>query len=437
LWDEEEVELSTDPSFVSLVFDENDSIPGLEDAVFTLEYDSVIVNLDSLPFQTRIDSVFPSFTFRSSAGKYLIMKDSLGTGLDTVPLIGNDTIDFNKVLRVVNFAADGKTQQSYQIKVNVHQVEPELYVWNRKVNQIFTHDSNVQKAIFFSNKFLFYAGADTNNYLYSSSNAVNWVSETLVGLPVNCNFRNITAFNNKLYLVHDDGNVYSSADGYTWTSLNPGVAGYAIINLLFELDNNLWSLFKNQLTQKYYFGTSTDGAAWVINEMIPEDFPVVGFASLSIKSRTNKTKAVVIGGYDSQSDLLSSVWSVQKNIFNEYKWVDFTNGNNASLKPNAGGSVINYDNKLVLFGGLVNDSNVVESVYMESIDEGLTWRRTDSINNVIEDLSIPLSYQPRTYSSVIHDETSHYIYLFGGKTDDRIFSDVWVGKLNRLSFLRQ
>jgi hypothetical protein len=440
LWDDEEVVYSSDPTFVSLVFEENDSIPGLEDAVFTYEYDvdlgdSVIVNLDSLPYQTRIDSVFPKFTFRSSAIQLLIMKDSLGTGMDTIALSGNDTIDFNKVLMIQNYASDGIANKTYDIKVNVHQVEPKLYVWNKKVSQIYTHDGSVQKAVFFKDKFFFYVSSGVNNYLYTSSNAVNWGSQALSGLPPNCNFRDITAYNNKLYFVHEDGNVYASTDGYLWTAMNPGVAGYTINNLLFELDNNLWSVFKNQLTQKYYFGTSADGAAWIIDEMIPNDFPVVGFAAHSFKSRTDKTKAIVLGGYSAVGDILSSVWSVQKNVFNEYKWVNFSAAN-ATLNSLSGASVISYDDKLLLFGGMDIDDNIVETDYMESIDEGLTWRSTDTTHNVIEDMTIPLSYQARSYQSVIHDTTSHYIYLVGGRTKDRVFSDVWVGKLNRLSFLR-
>lgn len=445
LWDNnEEVDLSADPSFVSLIFKENDSIPGLEDAVFTYEYDadlgdSVIVNLDSLPYQTRIDSVFPSFTFKSSAGAYLIQSDaSSATGLDTVYITGTDTIDFNKVLRVVNYAANGKDSTSYLIKVNVHQVEPELYVWSRKVNQIYNHAGSVQKAIFFKNKFFFYVSSGSNNYLYTSTNAENWSGEALSGLPNNdCNFRNIAIFKDKLYFVHQNGNVYTSTDGYNWTTLNPGVTGYTIINLLFDLDSQLWSVFKNQQTQKCYFGTSADGATWTVGATIPNDFPVVDFAALSFKSRTNKSKAIVVSGKDPAAKLLTSVWSVQKNIYDEYKWVNFAVDNH-SLDTMAGASIIHYDDKLLLFGGFKDgQNNVADKTYWESIDEGLSWRVADTVNNVIEDMTIPLSYLQRSFQSVILDEQTNTIYLFGGRSKDMVFSDVWVGKLNRLSFLRQ
>ena len=42
LWnDDDETELSNNPNFVSLKFSKNDSIPGLDGAVFTFTYDSI------------------------------------------------------------------------------------------------------------------------------------------------------------------------------------------------------------------------------------------------------------------------------------------------------------------------------------------------------------------------------------------------------------
>lgn len=439
--DQEEVEFSNDPTFYSLNFAKNDSIPGLEKAVFTLE-DSIIVNLDSLPFQTRIDSVFPTFSFKSSAISYLIMRDSMGSGLDTVFLTGKDTINFNRVIRVVNLAADRieDHKSTYKIKVNVHQVAPELYVWRRKVSEINPFIGNIansiQKVVFFKNKFFLYQNAGAANSLFTSDNALQWVSQNLNGLPVNSNLSDINEYSDKLYMVHADGKIYSSADGYNWTGTDPGKAGYTINNLLFVLDNNLWSVFKQQLTQQYYFSTSTDGVAWQINEKVQSDFPITDFGAYAFASKNNRPKAIVVGGYDDQGNLLNSVWTIQKNINDEYKWLNLAKDSRGALKPLAGTAIIGYDNKLLLFGGMAADKSIIGNAYMESIDEGLTWRKTDTINNVIEDLTVPLTYQPRSYQSVVHDTTSHYIYLFGGKTNERVFSDVWVGKLNRLSFAR-
>ena len=160
LWDDDEKDLSDNPDFVSLKFGANDSIPGLENAVFTLEEDvdfsdSIIVNLDSLPYMTRIDSVVPSFTFRSNARAYLIMIDSLGVELDPIQLTGKDTVDFSRVKALINYAENNIASRTYPIKVNVHQVEPEMYLWYKKVNQIYSHSGSTQNALFFNNHSFF------------------------------------------------------------------------------------------------------------------------------------------------------------------------------------------------------------------------------------------------------------------------------------------
>ena len=91
------------------------------------------------------------------------MTDSMGTGLDTLVLTGKDTIDFTKVQSITNYSANKLVSRTYPIKVNVHQIESELYVWKRLVNSIYNHSSNAQQAVFFKNRFLFYASSDSQN----------------------------------------------------------------------------------------------------------------------------------------------------------------------------------------------------------------------------------------------------------------------------------
>lgn len=439
LGEEKEIEYSDNPNFVSLKFGKNDSIPGLVGAVFTLEYDadlkdSIIVNLDSLPFKTRIDSVFPTFSFKSTSRAYLLMTDSMGTGLDTLVLTGKDTIDFTKVQSVTNYSANEKVSRTYPIKVNVHQIESELYVWKRLVNNIYSHGSSAQQAVFFKNRFLFYASSDSKNYLYVSNDAKTWTNATVSGLPATDNLRSIRVFQDKLYLVHENGLIFTSGDGENWSGIDPSVAGYACHNLLFVLENNLWGLFRQEANQVYYFANSEDGAYWIIQDAIPSNFPIADYASLSFDSRTGKPKAIVMGGRSSAGTLLSKVWSVEKNIFNEYKWIDFT-ADKADVQPFSGASVIPYDDKLLLFGSMDDNGDIRGNGHMESIDEGFTWRATDSVFNIIQDTTQHILYEPRAYQSVILDEASHFIYLIGGKNKDvQTFTDVWVGKLNRMYF---
>jgi hypothetical protein len=441
LWEDEVVDPSTNPSFVSLKFGRNDSVPALQYASFKLVYDSllndsVIVNLDSLPYQTSLDTVYPTFTFVSTSGMQLLLRDTLGIGIDTITLDGTDTIDFNRVLSVRNIAQDELTERVYPIKVNVHQVEPQLFHWRRLANDIYSHPGSTQKAIQYKGKYLFYVNSGLNNYLYSSADAANWSLVSVSGLPANAELRGMTIFNNKLFMVHEDGKIYSSDDGLAWTNQLPDAPGHSILNLLFELDSKLWSVMRNNADQAIHFAQSSNGVNWSVKEQVPAGFPVGDYAAFSFKSRTKKPKAIILGGYDQSGNLLNKIWSVENNVYNVYKWVDFSL-ENTTLGSLAGASLIAYDDKLLLFGGMDREDNIVRNPYMESIDEGLTWRDVDSTYNVITDSALVVDYQPRSYQSVVYDDVDKRLYLFGGRTKTKIFSDVWTGKINRLSFILQ
>lgn len=441
LWDEEETELSSDPTFISLRFGRNDSVPAQQFANFTLVYDSllkdsIIVNLDSLPYLTRIDSVFPTFTFRSTYISQLILTDSLGTGFDTIAITGKDTVDFTRVVKVRNIAASQLKERTYPVKVNVHQVQPELYVWKKLKDQIYSHSGSMQKVVNFKNEYLFYVGSGLFNYLYVSADAVTWSSAALSGMPAGLNFRNITEFNNTLFLADESGDILSSTDGRNWNRHAGVIPGHKLISILFSLEGNLWAVIRNDVTSQVHFATSSNGLAWSVLEQIPAAFPIGDFASLSFKSRTNKPKALVLGGFDVDGKLLAKSWSVEKNVFGVYKWVDFSL-ENTTLVSLSGAMLVPYDNKLFLFGGADADDNVIGTSFMESIDEGLSWRLVDATYNTIIDEAGGFTYEPRSYQSVILDEANKRIYLFGGRTRSTVFTDVWTGKLNRTAFAIQ
>ncbi len=441
-WGDEEKDYSDDPRFVSLTFAQNDSIPNLETAVFTLEYDanlddSIIVNVDSLPYKTRIDSVMPTFSFKSTSGAYLVIRDTLDTGYDTILVTGKDTVDFTRVKSITNYAALRTAEpRTYPIKVNVHQVEPELYLWNRSLSEDNKLVGNVQKTVYHNNQFLYFVSSGFTHQVYTSDNTTLWSApNTPINLPAYINFRDICAFDDKLLIAHEDGKIYESSNGINWSSKDPAVAGYTIENLLFVLENKLWAIFKKDIDNSYYFAESSDGNAWIITEKIPARFPLSDFAAISFASRTNKPKALALGGFSADGELLNSVWSVQKNVDNVYKWVNLTQ-NNASFKAISGASIITYDDKLLLFGGVDIEGEVIAGGFRESIDEGLNWRQIDTALTVVRDTAQSIVYQARAYQSVVHDADNHFIYLFGGRVQDEngitIFSDIWRGKLNRM-----
>ncbi len=435
---------SDNPTFVSLTFAKNDSIPYLDSAVFTLERDgadSVIVNLDSLPYQTRIDSVYPTFTFKSDGGSILHFLDN-----STKALTGADTIDFTQVVKIEHTAADLEHSRTYPIKVNVHQVEPELYVWNKVSDNLDSHDAVHQKAVY-NDSICYFTNNNTESYVYVSPDGYNWKPEvTVTGLPANVAFKDLTVFDKKYYLTTGDNKIYSSSNGFSWSvqQLN----NYSFKSLLFSLNDKLWAVVQSNSDNKKYFASSIDAGNWEVylDKEVYSNFPVSDFTAHSFFSRTGKGKALVIGGKDSNGNTLHTNWNTEDGK----SWFDFSVENKGLDTLSTGSSIISYDDKLLVFG-LRNDkgSNKV-FYYRMSKDQGLSWEIPDTTFTYN---ALPANYTPRNnisavvFNPIIYNKKSSYtkeqmakanrIFLLGGVGETGNLSDVWTGKLNRLGFVKQ
>ena len=438
--------VSSDPSFVSLTFAANDSVPYLSTAAFTL-VDKTIVNLDSLPFKTRVDSVYPTFTFKSTAGSILKFHSGYKYKKDSALLAGSgkDTIDFRQPIGLRNYAADAKAYADYTIITNVHQVDPELYLWKKASDNLNTSiTAKYQKTVILNNVMYYYLNDGTSAYLYTSTNGYNWVSATVTGLPVNRPLNDMIQFNGKLYLSQDELNYYISTDGLTWTKKS--VTKYTFKSLLYVLNGQLWAVVKSTTDQSYHFAISNDGNfsdTDITAGNIPTNFPVRDFASVSYSSATGKPKVLVLGGRSGTDGVLKNSWSSEDGVY----WVDFSKENHSLDTLSLGASVISYDNKLLVLGS--RNDGTGKSYYRISKDEGLSWQLPDTLRNVL-----PVGFTPRSYQSAVvfkplflkgvqlpslKDQIlqSNRIFIIGGQTGTSTLTDVWTLKLNRKNFLRQ
>jgi hypothetical protein len=421
--------VSSDATFVSLTFAKNDSIPYLNTAKFTLDADGqTIVNIDSLPYKIRVDSVYPSFSFKSSARAELYFPSGYKYKKDSATITGTDTIDFRKPIRVRNYASDAKTYKDYYVKVNVHQVDPELYIWSKITDNLNSINALNQKTIILNDKFLYYLNDGVNSYLYNSTNGYNWTSSTVNGLPANAPLSSMIQFNGKLYLTQAGDKIYSSADGSNWTSNSFTSADYTFKSIMFGLNDSLRAVTQSKTDQIYRFASSKDGLTWIIrrNNVVPDNFPASDFAAVTFSSVTGKAKGLILGGYSVTGSPLRNNWSTEDGAY----WIDFSTENN-SLSPLMDGAVIRYDNKLLLFGQ-VDDSDISQKTYYKvSVDEGLSWKTPDTLRNII-----PSTFPPRANLSVVVDKNNR-IFIIGGKSYSTIYSDVWTGMLNRKKFILQ
>jgi hypothetical protein len=428
------------------VFKTNDSIPALHTAVFTLEYDaalndSVIINVDSLPYKTRVDSVYPTFAFKSTSGTKLYFPAGYKSKKDSAVVTGTDTIDFRKPIRVRNFSADGKSHRDYIVRVNVHTVDPEVYVWSKAAGNLNSINSTSQKAVTFRDRLFYYSNDGSNSYLSISNDGYSWKDSTITGLPTNTPLNDMIQFNGQLYLTRDGLNIYSSANGADWSK--KAVANFTFKSLLFVLNNQLWAVVQSVSDASYHFATSPDGAVWSMTAgTIPANFPVSDFASVSTSTPTGKSKVLVLNGLSAAGTQLNNRWSSEDGTY----WVDFSTENHTLDTLAVGASVISYDSKLFVIGLRTDNS---KTYFKVSKDDGLSWQIPDTLRNVLPVNLAPRSYQsfvvfkPKTYanvnSEVLRNEIllSNRIFIIGGKLGSTSYSDVWTGKLNRENFLRQ
>ena len=445
---------SSDASFVSLTLAGNDSV---KTAKFTLDGDGVtIINVDSLPYGTRIDSVYPTFSFKSSSKAVLhfpknriIYKYKFSKGSDSIYISGKDTVDFRQALWtnkdsalwINNYASDGtKHNPPYKIKINVHKVQPELYVWSKIADKISDEIAVSQKAIMRNDTIFYYLNDGSTAYLYTSTNGNTWKNVAgLTGLPQALDINDMILFKGKFFVTKDRLNIYSSSDAVNWTRTT--VSSFHFKSLLCELNGKLWAVVQSLNDATYHFATSLDGEYWNTIGTIPDNFPVNDFSASTITTLSKKSKVLIFGGYSVFGGLLTNCWSSEDGII----WVDFSTENHSLDSLAAGASVISYDKKLLLFGKY----NLMDKLfYRESKDEGFSWQVPSLTYNQIRqafpgkspitnnDTIIYNYYKAHAYQSAVVN-TKNQIFLIGGKSSNPGTSEIWTGKLNRKKFAGQ
>ena len=90
-------------------------------------------------------------------------------------------------------------------------------------------------------------------------------------------------------------------------------------------------------------------------------------------------------------------------------------------------SVVWYDDKLLLFGGVDKDMSYFGRDILVSTDEGLNWTKADTTKN-----QLPEVYQARQKQTAIVRDND--IYLFGGQDARTTYSDVYRGRLNSIDW---
>ena len=378
----------------------NDSIEGLDNVSLTIDNsENLIYNADSLAYGTILDSVYCTITGAKLGS--VVINDSLFYS-DTV------AINMTQPLQIRSYAQNMSSYKDYTVKVSVHQVNPELFVWDGLITQIYSEESSADHAVYFNEELYLFVKTSSAIELYTSMSGTRWTSAS-TNLPAETDVYTIVNYGDKLAVVVN-GSLYTSSNGTSWSEV--ATSGSSIESALFTLNSVLYGL-SSSTSSANIIALQSDNS-WSVVSAIPDGFPVSGAAMCVAPSPTGKYRAYLIGGTDASGNALQSVWSTENGNY----YANLGGGNNP-IPARTNAAVIQYDNGLMLFGGR-DGSELIDSVLLYSPDYGINWFEPT------EEMAISDLFAPRYgLSALVNDENR--IFLIGGRNESIAMRNAWMG----------
>ena len=372
-----------------------------------------VSNLDSLPYETKVDKVVINMDLSGYAKIYV---DDTGVfeGFTTT-----DSIDFTTPRKFRITSSDSEYYRDYMVSVNVHKVDPEKMVWNKCQS---VDGLELYRALDFNGELCLFGKKDGEWVLATSSLAgvPSWAVESLVGLPIDANPATVQPFGGALYLVAADG-IYTSTDAREWALCFSCSGALAIVGAS-DADGRMWVAAENTLL------FTTDGVTFESEGELPAGFPVYGISIMSYTlNHHSRILRYMLVGYDNKAmDGVPAVWS---RLSTENKWTRYENENNPFPCPALKGlSVVRYDNFLYAFGGsgsVQGESVGAFSSFFISRDNGITWKAPDDFYQ-----RMPAELQGYEAPFVATVDSNNVMWIVCAGENPA----VWKGLINRLGF---
>ena len=434
----------------------------LDSVFFSIDLDKkIIYNADSLPKGTKIDRLVPIISYPSTvSAATIIMQGDRLTSQSDYKKNPSDTLDFSGLTILRLTAEDGKTTVDYNIKVNVHKMEPDSIYWASLRSTALPTSSatpTAQKTVYYDNKV--YSLIEENNGTLSlavSSDlfGAKWdKSQINASKPLEIN--SFTASDNKFYILSEDGELLESSDALTWTSTGAvwsrilGAYGDKLLGLRIAEDGLVHTSWPE--------GSFSETA-------LESDFPIYDSSNMGIISTrwAKNPIALIYGGVTSQGDFSSQTWG-----FDGSHWVKLSGSKMPELsqgilipyvdyRATTSQSIRNEYPIWLLLGGKKTNGEINRTVYI-SYDNGVNWRAADSgmqlpdffpsiagadaiVISAQKEFQLSNLWKNRAFKTrgvSVDNGTvtwdAPYIFLFGG-TDKNgsLNSQIWQGVLGRV-----
>ena len=446
----------------------------LDSVFFSIDLNrGVIFNADSLPVGTDVTKLVPVISYTSSASA-VTLTQSGGRYEGEIDYKTNpsDSVDFSGKVVLKITAEDKTTTRSYDIKVNVHRMEPDSLMWDRlAVTPIPSRlgAPKQQKTIAYRESAYTLIQESDDSYTLSVAAdliAGEWDKKTL-SFDFNPDVRTLNATEDRLYLLDTAGTLHTSADGLTWDN-----TGCIWTNIIGAYGNAMLGLRSEGGKLLHTCWPSDAGYA---ETAVSSDFPVREYTDFVQFSNRWTTLPIgfMVGGRLADGSFTEKTWG-----FDGDHWAVLSEGMTPRM---AGATLVPYyvyrktSSSLVqtefsvwlLIGGLRNDGKNNKVIYA-SYDNGVNWYAVDTQMQLpdyfpgLHNLDGIMAEWPKQASlesnwtatpsrglpgmaRVKYEVEDYevywdcpYIYLFGGIKDNSTLNDeIWRGVLNRLTFVPQ
>lgn len=360
-------------------------LDNLDSVYFSIDLDKgVIFNADSLPMGTAVNKLVPIITYPSTVEKAVITMSGGSTREGTVNYKDSpsDSIDFTGNVTLTLTATDASLSKTYRIKVNVHKTTPDSLMWDKvAISSLPSRAANptAQKTLTFKDKVYSLIRETDNSLTLSNCNNpsdANWQKQQL-NLSFNPDIRTLSASDDALYILSQEGSLFKSADGINWSD-----TGTDWINLIGGFGNSVLGLLSDGGVIKHDIYPRPAGYT---PAAIPADFPTTGLSAFN--SFSSKWAADPIGffcGGSRDGKLSGASWAFDGN-----SWAKISNNALPALQEALILPYFNYRKTTtswiqteysvwLCIGGRLADGSVNDIVYI-TYDNGVNWMKAESL----------------------------------------------------------
>lgn len=414
-----ETEYSLDATVRAFAIDSVYNVAEKDSMYVTFDIDQlnhVIFNQDSLPYGS--ESQLDSIRIKTMTVSGYITSGLLDTVFTAPKLVDLTTsINSDNGLKFVVHSPDGSVSNQYLLKVNVHRQDPDSMVWKPITTlptgfETATLSGN-QKTVAFGNTLLIYDYSNLSSIraFVTPTSALQWSTQSVNGLPQDIRMSSLVQFSNKLFANTQSGDVYSSADGLTWSKV-PALSNH-VVTLVAGLEHSLAAIVQVE-GESYYATSKSEQEEWTIGEKAETGFPIENLYAAVFYNGAGLERAIVTGGnLASETSVLP--WLTQDGL----GWAKLESSSTAFSPLLKSPAVFYYNNRLYMLGAGLRK--------LYSSTTGISW--TENNSHFVLDPSM----DGAAYFSVTIDQENYIWMVTSGNGSNRI----WKGRLNKYGFKNQ